>query len=300
MALLRDLFGPGVEKLTLNTRQFQTPGGTKLELHTVSSNYHVELTPSDVGLHDRVVVQDIIKEIAQTQQVDVQAARRFKVVVMNEADRLSKDAQQGLRRTMEKYMGNLRLILCCTSTSKLMDPIRSRCLMLRVPAPDTEGMARVLMRVGQLEHVTLSEAYARRIGEKSDMNMRKAILMLEAAAVQSNPLNEEQDVPLADWEVFVQQVAQMMVAEQSPARLLDVRGKLYELIAHCIPEDVILKTLAWELMQRVDAGLKAEIVKQAAFYEHRLRSGNKAIYHLEAFVAKFMSMYKRFLLDLYG
>ena len=50
-----------------------------------------------------------------------------------------------------------------------------------------------------------------------------------------------------------------------------------------------------ELIVNCDGALKSEITQQAAFYEHRLQQGSKAIYHLEAFVAKFMSIYKRFL-----
>lgn len=84
---------------------------------------------SDVGLYDRVVIQEILKEIAQTQQVDLGAKQRFKgehqhptwirideipVVVINEADSLTRDAQAALRRTMEKYMANMRIILCST------------------------------------------------------------------------------------------------------------------------------------------------------------------------------------------
>ena len=57
------------------------------------------------------------------------------VVVINEADQLSRDAQAALRRTMEKYMNNLRIILCAQTTSKIISPIRSRCLLMRIPAP---------------------------------------------------------------------------------------------------------------------------------------------------------------------
>lgn len=78
-----------------------TPSRRKLDVNVVQSNYHIELTPSDVGMYDRSVIQDIIKEIAQTQQVDLNAKKRFKVVVINEADQLSRDAQAALRRTME-------------------------------------------------------------------------------------------------------------------------------------------------------------------------------------------------------
>ena len=63
------------------------------------------------------------------------------VVVINEADSLSRDAQAALRRTMEKYMANMRLILCANSTSKLIAPIKSRCLLMRVAAPDEEEVS---------------------------------------------------------------------------------------------------------------------------------------------------------------
>lgn len=57
------------------------------------------------------------------------------VVVIDQADELTREAQAALRRTMEKYTTNLRLILCCNSLSKLIAPLRSRCLILRVPRP---------------------------------------------------------------------------------------------------------------------------------------------------------------------
>ena len=102
---------------------------------------------SDAGSYDRLIIQDILKEIAQTQQVDQNASHAFKIVVINEADSLSRDAQSALRRTMEKYMTNLRLILCANSTSRIIAPIRSRCLLLRVGAPSDADMALSLIHI---------------------------------------------------------------------------------------------------------------------------------------------------------
>ena len=58
-----------------------------------------------------------------------------KVVVLNEVDSLSRNAQAGLRRTMEKYTGSCRLILCCENSGRIIPPIRSRCLCIRIAAP---------------------------------------------------------------------------------------------------------------------------------------------------------------------
>lgn len=67
--------------------------------------------------------------------------RLTKVVIINEADALTRDAQAALRRTMEKYMTNMRLIMCANNTSKIIAPIRSRCLLVRVAAPTDEEVS---------------------------------------------------------------------------------------------------------------------------------------------------------------
>jgi replication factor C subunit 3/5 len=69
--------------------------------------------------------------------------------------------------------------------------------------------------------------------------------------------------------------------------------KASSFISHII--EFFLKGLVQQLVTNCDGSLKAEVARMAAFYEHRLQRGNKVIYHLEAFVAKFMSVYKRFL-----
>ncbi|TRY90952.1 hypothetical protein DNTS_022189 [Danionella cerebrum] len=276
MCLLRELYGAGVEKLRIEHQSITTPSKKKLEINTIASNYHLEVNPSDAGNSDRVVIQELIKTMAQSQQIQSSAQREFKVVLLTEVDRLTKDAQHALRRTMEKYMATCRLILCCNSTSKVIAPIRSRCLAVRVPLPSVEEVCNVLSGVCRKEGLLLPPELAKRVAEKSNRNLRKALLMCEACRVQQYPFSPDQDIPETDWEV---------------------RARLYELLTHCIPPDVIMKGLVTELLSNCDGHLKAEVAQMAAFYEHRLQLGNKAIYHLEAFVAKFMAIYKKFMED---
>jgi replication factor C subunit 3/5 len=301
-ALLRQIYGPGVDKLRLEHRVFELPNAskTKIELTTTASNHHIEINPSDAGHHDRVVVNTVIKEIAQYHPIDAATQKPFKIVLLTDVDRLSKDAQHALRRTMEKYSSSCRIILSCNSPSKVIEPVRSRCLGIRVAAPTNEEICSVLQEVVKKEQLKIPPELATKIADHSGRNLRKAILTMEACRIQQYPFTADQAVQVADWERYIAGMAREIAKEQSPQKLLQTREKLFELLTNCIPADEIIKCLAKELMKVLDDELKHEVMHWAAFYEHRMQLGSKEIYHLEAFVAKFMAIYKRYIMNLYG
>ncbi|KAH7464888.1 hypothetical protein PRIC1_005515 [Phytophthora ramorum] len=300
MALLRALYGDGALKVRLEHKSFKAPNrSTKVEITTVASNFHIEMNPSDVGNSDRLVVQEVLKEIAQYHLADSNAQRPFKVVLLMEVDRLSKQAQHALRRTMEKYTATCRLVLCCTSPSKVIDPLRSRCLGVRVGAPTTEDICGVLETVCNKEGLVYCAPLGKEIALKSERNLRRALLMLETCRVQNYPFSPDQQIQLPAWEDYICSLAKVVLQEQSPAGLLKAREMIYELLSNCVPSEVILKVLCRELMSRLDDDLKHELIQWASYYEHRMQRGSKDIFHFEAFLAKFMTLYKKFLLDLY-
>ncbi|RYY79866.1 hypothetical protein EON63_17000, partial [archaeon] len=84
----------------------------------------------------------------------------FSLVVLTEVDRLSKQAQAGLRRTMERYSAQCRLVLVCSSLTKVIEPIRSRCMGIRVSAPSVADLSTLLMQVRwKCGNVTYTYAY---------------------------------------------------------------------------------------------------------------------------------------------
>merc|ERR1712072_1612159 len=101
-------------------------------------------------------------------------AQTFKVVVIDEAGTLTGQAQAALRRTMERYMKTCRIILLCDSASKIIPPLRSRCLAVRVGAPSNEEVQRVLQKVGRQESLEVHPELALRIANKADRDMRRA------------------------------------------------------------------------------------------------------------------------------
>lgn len=298
MAILKELYGPGTEKIKIQSRVFQLSSSRKVEFNVVLSNYHIEITPSDMGNNDRVVIQDLLKEIAQTQSVDISAKNRFKVVVINEADSLTRDAQAALRRTMEKYSKNIRLILLSNTTSNIINPIKSRTLLIRVAAPTAKEIGVVISIVAKKEKIQLpaeekdQDILFEKLAQRSHRNLRKALLMFQAmyASTPSGPVTADTTIPLPDWEVTVSFIATEISKNRSAAKLLEIRSILYDLIAHCIPPGDILKLLTLRLIDNVDPRLGPDLIEASAMYYHRLKQGSKHIFQLEACIAKFMNI----------
>lgn len=304
MALLREMFGASVEKVKLDHRTFKPTPSKTIEITTVGSNFHIECNPSDVGNNDRFVVQEVIKEIAShgALQSKDPNSKHFKVVLLTEVDRLSRQAQAGLRRTMEKYSTNTRLILLCNSPSKVIEPVRSRCLGIRIPSPTHTDLADLLVATARKEGCTCDPDFASKIALAADRNVRRALLMVEAARVQAGNthLPSTLQVQLPDWEMYIISLARKCLEDASPQGLLATREMMYNLLSNCIPADVILSTLARELIKMTDESVKHEVAYWAAYYENRLHQGNKDIFHLEAFVAKFMAVNKRIMADMFA
>jgi replication factor C subunit 3/5 len=100
--------------------------------------------------------------------------------------------------------------------SKVIDPLRSRCLPIRVPSPSVDQVVAALKEVGRLEGIRVPDAFALRIAQTCERNTRKALLCLEASRSQSYPFKEDQKVQVPDWELYINTIANMMVKEQSP------------------------------------------------------------------------------------
>lgn len=98
-----------------------------------------------------------------------------------------------------------------------------------------------LQIVCKKEGLQLPLELAKKIVEKSERNLRLALLMCESCKVQETPLKEKQEPILPQWQIFLRDTARTIMNEQSPKQLMEVRGKLYELLSHNIPVQIIFK-----------------------------------------------------------
>ncbi|XP_059428555.1 replication factor C subunit 3-like [Corylus avellana] len=173
MALIRQMFGPSAEKVKVENKTWKVDAGSRtldIELTTLSSTNHVELSPSDAGFQDRYVVQEIIKEIAKNRPIDTKGKRGFKVLVLNEVDKLSREAQHSLRRTMEKYSAYCRLILCCNSSSKVTETQNARLEHQKLVSAKIQLFGKMVVKV-LLKFQTLKLTFEHKLNNEASAQM---------------------------------------------------------------------------------------------------------------------------------
>ena len=146
----------------------------------------LELNASDARGID--VIRTTVKEFARIATI---SAVPFKILVLDEADNMTADAQHALRRTMERYTDTCRFILSCNYSGKIIEPIQSRCAIFRFVPLSEEDVAAYLKTIVRKEHVRMEESGLRALIRSSEGDLRRAINTLQAVASVGRDVDEK-------------------------------------------------------------------------------------------------------------
>jgi len=146
----------------------------------------LELNASDERGID--VIRRRIKDYARTMPV---GEVPFKLIILDEADNMTSDAQQALRRTMELYSRSTRFCLIANYVSKIIEPIQSRCAIFRFQPIPKEAVLERLKFIAENENVKITEDGLDAIWEESQGDLRKAINILQAASALNEVVTED-------------------------------------------------------------------------------------------------------------
>lgn len=138
---------------------------------------HLELNASDERGID--VIRNNVKNFARTRSL---AEVPFKIIILDEADHLTEEAQHALRRTMEVFARTCRFCLICNYSSRIIAPIQSRCALFRFTPLSEEDIAGQLKYIAGREGVQLAKDGIAAVLEVAGGDMRKAINTLQASA----------------------------------------------------------------------------------------------------------------------
>ncbi|MDH7477171.1 MAG: replication factor C small subunit [Candidatus Bathyarchaeota archaeon] len=144
----------------------------------------MELNASDERGID--VVRETVKTFARVRSI---GEIPFKIMILDEADNMTSDAQQALRRTMERYTETCRFILCANYSGKIIEPIQSRCAPFRFTFLPREEQDKYLKHIAEKEGVKLLKDGLEAIFEVCGGDLRKAINTMQAAASLNKPVD---------------------------------------------------------------------------------------------------------------
>jgi len=145
----------------------------------------LELNASDQRGID--VVRDRIKNFARSSF----GGHDYRIIFLDEADSLTSDAQSALRRTMEQFSDNTRFILSCNYSSKIIDPIQSRCAVFRYSPLADEAVAAQVDEIAAAEGIEVTDDGREALVYAAGGDMRRAINSLQAAATTGEVVDEE-------------------------------------------------------------------------------------------------------------
>ena len=244
-------------------------------------NLH-ELNASDERGID--VVRGKIKEFARTAPLGEDG---FKIIFLDEADALTGAAQAALRRTMEKYSRTCRFVMSCNFSSKIIDPIQSRCAVFRFRPLKAEDVERYLKFVAVKEELNIDKEAYEALTYLAQGDLRRAINGLQMAAAANVDLTSDvvyQAVAAARPEEVKEALEMSLDNNFAGAReRLDTLQITYGLAG----EDVLRQMHRSVRDIEVPDTIKVQMIEKLAEADFRLSEGANSRIQIEAVIANF-------------
>ncbi len=248
------------------------------------NDYSLQLNASDERGID--AVRDRIKTFASYS--DRREGVPFRLVILDEADELTRDAQTALRRIMEETSRVTRFILICNYSSNIIEPIQSRCAIFRFKKIGRDELTARLKKIAKNEDVKATEKVLEAISEAVDGDLRQGINLLQAAAaggaeVTLDKVNAATGTSVKERAAEIVKLA--LGGDFGAARL-----KLVELTrVYGIPESDFLR-FANEEIAKGEGAKTAEAIKILAEYDYRLAMGANPEIQLTALLAELAAL----------
>jgi replication factor C small subunit len=242
----------------------------------------LELNASDSRGID--VIRGKVKEFARTLSLSGEV---IKIIFLDEADALTPEAQHALRRTMEKYSGTTRFILSANYASKIIEPIQSRCVVLRFKPLAEKEMREYIKRVEKGEGLEADEKAVEALIYVSEGDLRKLTNVLQSAGFRRKKVTEKEVYDIAARARPKEVVSMLRYALAGD--FVNARGELNKLILSygMSGEDILLQCYREALNMDVPDRMKLRMISTIGDYNFRIVEGANDRIQLEAMLAKF-------------
>lgn len=245
-------------------------------------NNLLELNASDERGID--IIRHKVKDFARTKSIgDVP----FKIIYLDESDALTREAQQALRRTMENYTQTTRFILSANYSSKIIDPIQSRCAVFRFKPLDKKELFTIIDKIAKEEKLKIDEKAKDAVYVISEGDCRKAENVLQSSAAVSSHITEELIFSLASMArpKEIKEVLELALKN----KFIDARKKLLDvMLNHGLSGIDVIKQIQSETISlEINDRDKMRLIDKCGEIEFRMTEGSDEYLQLEALLSQF-------------
>jgi len=242
----------------------------------------LELNASDERGID--VVRHKVKDFARTRAL---GNVPFKIIFLDESDALTKEAQQALRRTMENYTTTCRFILSNNYSSKIIDPIQSRCTLFRFRPLEKKDVLAIIENIEGKEKLKIDSKAKEALFEISEGDCRKLENILQSCAALDEKITEELVFSMASIAkpAEVKDILELAVKN----RFIDARNKLLDImLKYGLSGQDIIKQIQKQILDlNIDDRMKVHMIDKCGEIEFRMTEGSDEYLQLEALLANF-------------
>lgn len=260
-------------------------GNKVTDVVVLQSDHHIIIEPGGNNF-DKYLLHEIVKEYASRVRLNVfKSTKTFKTILINRADHLSHHAQSSLRRTMELYSSTCRFIIWGRSMSKIIEPLRSRCVCFRVPSPSYYDMCGFIYTICLKEDIDINLSKLRKLTNRSNSNIKKALWLIN--------LDKSNESTYNIYRRTIDKIIAMIMNND----LNDVENIIlcmYSMFITTINAGDIIKDIMIQLCDnnKLNEDTKMKIINVTAKYDHNFIRGRRDAIHFVGFIINLMKIIK--------
>jgi replication factor C subunit 3/5 len=278
---LKMIYGDSINKL-YSKKYYISGSGSKIKEEIVkNSEHHIIINPTGTNF-DRYLVHEIIKNYATTNTIDftLNSNCKFRTILITDLDKLSHSAQHSLRRMIEVNASKCRFIMWCNNLSNVINPLKSRCVCIRVPRPIKGHL------FAYLSYISIQKKYKPKtkdlvdIIEYSNCNIKTALWCLQFLIFGYRYKNNY-DIAIENIVLYIYNCKYKMLDE--------IRDIIFNLMITNYKGIDILHDVLNKLLERnLSETCKINIITKTAEIEYNMVRGRRDIIHFDNFISHSM------------
>ena len=249
---------------------------TNDEVFIKQSDHHIVIEPSNTNF-DRYLVQDVIKQYVKVYPLQIfENSKTFKSVQINNLDNLTRNAHTSLRCTIENNSKTCRFVMWCNSLSKVISPLRSRCVCIHIPLQEDEELIEWALNIALLEKIKISYKTIKEIIKLSNGNLKDILWRLDLFRYKKTINNS--------YHTMLNELDNLIVKKYD---ISEIRKIIYSIFVLNKPTQLTICDIMNNILKKInsnDLKKSLEIINITAEYEYRLSLARRDTPHLEAYI----------------